>query len=379
MRVLASSTTMRCVACSALEGRPSSSLSKNTPGEGTGPTERVSSGEIPIGRVPPRGAQEVFQQALETEETPGSSLPVPLAMPARHYLESLNNNLSLADLTDRLRPLLARPATVSVARRMALLGASLALPLLIATISVVDSHLEQRFLQARPELASLRNCLDRHEMLQLRVQTGAIRETRVSDALEACIATRFAQVSTNQGAWKRFQTSRVIYDSQRQTAERIINTRSIPSTNALAEADAIVEQFFSEPSEAAALRSYLRINTMTVLGRGGYLLGLATVVLPCLLASLLFGGGLLTRVFGIAFVTRAGEPLSRWRLAWRHLIAWLPFLLLPIPARWLAPVAGDQGGLLLAEGVCVALGLVSALLPQRGLPDRITGAWPVPR
>jgi len=27
---------------------------------------------------------------------------------------------------------------------------------------------------------------------------------------------------------------------------------------------------------------------MTVLGRGGYLLGLATVVLPCLLASLLF-------------------------------------------------------------------------------------------
>jgi len=46
--------------------RPSSSLSKNTPGEGTGPTERVSSGEIPIGRRAPTRffRSGVFQTAL---------------------------------------------------------------------------------------------------------------------------------------------------------------------------------------------------------------------------------------------------------------------------------------------------------------------------
>ena len=38
---------------------------KNTPGEGTGPTEHVGSLGIPVGRVPSRGALEVFQQAAQ--------------------------------------------------------------------------------------------------------------------------------------------------------------------------------------------------------------------------------------------------------------------------------------------------------------------------
>ena len=39
------------------------SLLKNTPGEGTGPTEHVGSRGISVGRAPSRGAQEVFQEA----------------------------------------------------------------------------------------------------------------------------------------------------------------------------------------------------------------------------------------------------------------------------------------------------------------------------
>jgi hypothetical protein len=42
---------------------PASSLLKNAPGEGTGPTGRRAFRGIPLGRVPSRGAQEVFQQA----------------------------------------------------------------------------------------------------------------------------------------------------------------------------------------------------------------------------------------------------------------------------------------------------------------------------
>jgi len=44
-----------------------SSLLKKTPGEGTGPTEHVGSRGIPVGRVPPRGALEVFQQAARVK------------------------------------------------------------------------------------------------------------------------------------------------------------------------------------------------------------------------------------------------------------------------------------------------------------------------
>ena len=41
-----------------------SSLLKHPPGEGTGPTERVGFLGIPVGRVPQRGAREVFQRAV---------------------------------------------------------------------------------------------------------------------------------------------------------------------------------------------------------------------------------------------------------------------------------------------------------------------------
>ena len=40
---------------------------------------------------------------------------------------------------------------------------------------------------------------------------------------------------------------------------------------------------------------------------------------------------------------------------------------------------GVNGSMFMAAGLSAALALVSALLPQRGLQDRLAGTWPVLR
>ncbi len=65
-------------------------------------------------------------------------------------------------------------------------------------------------------------------------------------------------------------------------------------------------------------------------------------------------------------------------MLWRALVAWC----LTWPAMLLAGVAMEKQapeyGLGIA-GLLLALALISALLPVRGLPDRLAGTWPVNR
>ena len=51
------------------------------------------------------------------------------------------------------------------------------------------------------------------------------------------------------------------------------------------------------------------------------------VCLPALIAALLFRGGLVLRMAGIAFVRRDGKRASRLRVFWRALVAWSPLWL----------------------------------------------------
>jgi undecaprenyl pyrophosphate phosphatase UppP len=99
------------------------------------------------------------------------------------------------------------------------------------------------------------------------------------------------------------------------------------------------------------------------------------VAVPSLIAALVFRGGLLMRALRIAFVTRDGAPASRCRLLARILLTWSPILVGLALSRVINPFK--------AEAVMLALfavGAVWALLdPQRGLPERLVGAWSVPR
>ena len=102
------------------------------------------------------------------------------------------------------------------------------------------------------------------------------------------------------------------------------------------------------------------------------------VGIPAVVAAVLFRSGVVLLIAGVTYVRRDGLRASRLRLFWRALVTWSPSLMLFIVA-----VVGMAKHLtwqpwLVAALLCV-LTVVSVLLPQRGLQDRLAGTWPVPR
>jgi hypothetical protein len=199
------------------------------------------------------------------------------------------------------------------------------------------------------------------------------------EALEIYIAGRFAPVITNAVLWNEFNTRVAITDSLRDEAERILTRRPPPSPGQFAEASATVERFFKKSPDLAAQEAIKQVKLPLAVLLVGYGSAVMLVVLPCLIASLLFRGGAIVKLLGIVFVNRTGALSSRLRVAWRNLLAWLPFLVLPAGVKLLAPVLGMNGSTVAVIGLSAGLALASALLPKRGLADRLAGTWLVPR
>ena len=95
----------------------------------------------------------------------------------------------------------------------------------------------------------------------------------------------------------------------------------------------------------------------------------------------------------MAVVTSNGERASRFRLLLRSLIVWSPLVGVPIILALLAPLLPDLGQFdlktsqldvltpyfLIGGGIHLVLVVASLLIPRRGLPDRITRTYLVPR
>jgi hypothetical protein len=113
-----------------------------------------------------------------------------------------------------------------------------------------------------------------------------------------------------------------------------------------------------------------------------FVIGVSIVIyvcIPALIAALSFRGGLVLLIARVTFVRKDGARASRLRVFWRALVAWSPLLLalglFAILKPWLGTFDAGLAGWLL---VC-ALGIISMALPNRSLPDRLAGTWPVPR
>ena len=103
------------------------------------------------------------------------------------------------------------------------------------------------------------------------------------------------------------------------------------------------------------------------------------VAVPSIICSLLFRGGLLTFLFGIAVVTPDGARSSRLRTFWRSLITWSPLALAPILCLLLKPMLGPPGAVGASLAAVIGLVALSLSMPERGIPDKLSGTYPVPR
>jgi hypothetical protein len=118
-------------------------------------------------------------------------------------------------------------------------------------------------------------------------------------------------------------------------------------------------------------------TTITVLG--------GTFLIPALLGmagAAVTGSGFTFRPTRAALVNRLGEPASRIRALWRAAVTWSPIVVvLPLTA-FSKPPDGRVSVLLLQTVIVLAM-LAAALWaiarPTRGIQDRLSGTWIVPR
>ena len=291
---------------------------------------------------------------------------VPLAVHACRFLELLKPGAQMQECLAQIRSLLAVPAQVSRARRLALLVGVLAFPVMATMVSGWAHALTVSAFQASPELATLRECLAQHRKLETQAASGPSAQTTDREAFEIYIVGRFAPVISNPTQWNKFFTRIAITDALRSDAERILASRPTPTPDQFADAATKVERFFKRLPDLAARQAISQVTLPMLVLIFCYASTVVLFVVPCLMASLLFrGGALIKLVLGIVVVNRTGARASRWRVAWRNLIAWLPFLLLPANVMGPTPGLGLNGAMLLMVGLTLGLALISALLPQR--------------
>jgi hypothetical protein len=206
--------------------------------------------------------------------------------------------------------------------------------------------------------------------------------SREREALEVYIAGRFRQAITNPATWTGLAGA-LIPPDQRTAGERLIAARPAPTEKEFRQAAGIVEPSLKSGPAGGRAKEFAGFVILLVQVIMWTLL--AASALPSLLAALLFRGGLVLRVLGLAIVKKDGAKASRLRILWRSLIAWCPaLLLLPTLMARLVPLfgalPGDRAmGMILVLIVTVSLWVWAALLLERGLHDRLAGTCLVPR
>jgi hypothetical protein len=229
----------------------------------------------------------------------------------------------------------------------------------------------ERWSRSNPGMAELQELLQMRTSLNSRAAKNQPRPTDRQFAVY--IASHYRGVITNDASWASGFALTFIKGEPRRFAERSLAENPAPTETELKEADAAVGKYVHKTSMYDPLKHSWFPYAMIVAALVIY------VGIPALVAAALFRGGLVLLIARVTFVRRDGLRASRLRVFWRALVAWSPILL------GLALVAGLKVwfGLFTASLVAVllicALAILSLVLPDRGLPDRLSGIWPVPR
>ncbi|MGO9115627.1 MAG: protein kinase domain-containing protein [Thermoguttaceae bacterium] len=302
---------------------------------------------------------------------------VPLPLHARNFLKSLPQLSSADAVAAAIHPLLKRPIAVSRLRRATVVAGCIAFPLFIGISMIVGTTMLQGNYSGIMELSSL---LQARQGNYLPGETsGAANraehaEKTVTDRQVAIfIASHYRATIANDAIWNSPIALALIKGEQRQFAEESVADHPAPTKEEIAAADAAVDPVVG-PLLKMSMPHPLFIVTVTLA---------VYVCLPAWIAALVFRGGLVLRLAGVTFVRRDGRRASRLRVFWRALVAWSP-LWLGLIGFTIIVCKPDNilvNGLpfVLNFALFFALAVLSVALPERGLPDRLAGTWPVLR
>jgi hypothetical protein len=236
------------------------------------------------------------------------------------------------------------------------------------------------WVDAHPDVVSLYDCVLQMEKLELASAQADDAQEQQRRALDVYVADRFAETVSDPAVWSNSFANSFFTKNQRKLAERAVAAHPEPAAEEVTAATAQIQPFLDEmPEELPGFPMEASQLLLIAVGMGlGNLLVLVTI--PSIVCALLFRGGLLMYVFGIAVVTKDGSRASRLRTLWRSLVTWSPLVLLPVAIVLLAMTGLDPTlSVCLVVALMIALIAWSAWLPERGFPDRLAGTYLVPR
>jgi hypothetical protein len=325
---------------------------------------------------PQRFLARVASHALGTgqRERPGHPPRGPLPRQAHSVLDTLERSgfASMTAAAEQAAALMLGPEEVTRARR----AASILLtnvPLLAALIALsVGLPTVARLLQT--DFLTLGKALVGIRALEGKSDEASVRKR---EALEVFVADRFRAELADDRTWRDPYAAGLLMPLK-PVASRVLSSRRTLTDDERRAAHATAAAELGSP---VALRSQA-IGISTILPAVVLLLSAFAGVV----SAFLFRGGLLLRLLGLAVVGERGADVSRLRATARAAVAWSPVLLL-----WAYVWAQSVGGrdvldafsdwwVPAAAAAAALLGSAWAVLhPGRGLPDRLTRTYLVPR
>ncbi len=324
------------------------------------------------------------RQAVEREIRP-SEVAVPLPPHAREILRDLEQGPFPGSLPERIRHGFNHFARVSMGRRGGVLMGCCGVPLVAAALGVIGFFIALQVTQGHSATTQLRQALDRWETLSSAASTDRTNQSVPLEqkAFEVYVAGHFRSTITNPEAWSDLPGA-LIPTEQRKVAEDWISRRPPPSEADLEEAAKVVEPYLKshETFDWNGGRVVFS-KPLTILPVVAWTLALGGA-LPSLIAAVLFRGGLVLRLWGLAVVRNDGSRASRLRLLWRGVIAWSPVIAFAVVSLgWKPGPAGIswQTSAEIIAGTFAYLGVViwAGLFPGRGIQDRLAGTCLIPR
>ncbi len=321
-------------------------------------------------------ASALSGKALDADTAKGMQIDAPLPLHARDLLSGLRQLPPPQVTAAALRDVLKKHVRVTRLRRIALLFACCIFPLFTGLFPLMMMQLSRQWEASMPNIAMIHALMFRYADIPIMTTSRPKLSPQLKDAIEIVIASKYASDINNPQIWNSFYTQSTLPQWEREAAQRIINERKPASGEELAKAEAEVDAYLKKNPPKDALRQlnpfffFLSIFIATLL---------IYVAFPAFLAAIGFRGGLLLAILGLVIVDRAGRPAARWRVAVRSIFAWSIAPLMLMLAVVLIPSLG-QGlaaalALILYFGICLA----SALIPHRGIPDRLAGTYLVMR
>jgi len=297
---------------------------------------------------------------------------VPLPLHARRFLDQLSTLANPEAVVATLTPLLQRVAIVSRWRRLGVVAACAAFPVLVGISMIFGVQMYDRLQRAQPDVLQLSSLLGQRAAARSWWMKG--HSGPGDDRLVAIyLAHHFRPTITNANTWSNAFVLSLISGESRRFAEQSVVEHPDPTEQEIQEAETALRPYV----RATKPLGFLQERWFPLVALGMALL--VYVGLPALVCALLFRGGLVLWALGVAIVRADGVRASRLRVFWRSLVAWSPVALAPVLTAVLAPVVGVFGSAALVTALVLSLAVLSLVHRERSLQDRLAGTWLVPR